>query len=80
MVDFSLFFGWQLRLEYYSLRDDIADNFKHNFRFLSINLKRQKEVKLAKETSLVAGVSLILNFPVLLVTFYHLILGFNFYS
>ena len=41
----SLFFCRQLRLEYYSLRDDIADNFKHNFRLLSISLKRQREVK-----------------------------------
>ena len=51
-----------LRLEYHSLRDNVADNFKHNFRLLSINLKRQREAKLAKEISLVAGFYLILNF------------------
>ena len=44
-------------------------------RLLSINLKRQREAKLAKEISLVAIVYLIFNFPVLLVTFYHQILG-----
>ena len=44
-------------------------------RLLSINLKRQREAKLAKEISLVAVVYLIFNFPVLLVTFYHQILG-----
>ena len=51
-----------LRLEYHSLCDNVADNFKHNFRLLSINLKRQREAKLAKEISLVAGFYLILNF------------------
>lgn len=66
-----------LRLEYHSLCDNVADNFKHNFRLLSINLKRQREAKLAKEISLVAGFYLILNFLVLLVTFYHQILGLN---
>lgn len=49
------------------------------------SLKRQREAKLSKEISLVARVYLILNFPVLLVTFYHQILGlkletYNFYS
>ena len=80
-----LFISQQLRLDYHSLCDDIADNFKHNFRLPSINLKRQREAKLSKEISLVARVYLILNFPVLLVTFYHQILGlklgtYNFYS
>ncbi|RMX61423.1 hypothetical protein pdam_00017421 [Pocillopora damicornis] len=62
-------------LQWAKINQEVRDNFKHNFRLLSINLKRQREAKLAKDISLVAGVYLIFNFPVLLVTFYHQILG-----
>ena len=41
------------------------------------NLQRQREAKLAKSIALIVGVYLILNFPVLFVTFYHQILRFD---
>ena len=49
------------------------------------NLQRQREAKLAKSIALIVAVYLILNFPVLFVTFYHQILSrdlqtYNHYS
>ncbi|XP_078353863.1 trace amine-associated receptor 7e-like [Oculina patagonica] len=43
----------------------------------SQNLHRQREAKLAKSIALIVGVYLILNFPVLFVSFYHQILGLD---
>ena len=41
------------------------------------NVRKQREVKLALSISLIVGVYLILNFPVMFVTFYHQTLGYN---
>ena len=43
----------------------------------SENLRRQRETKLAKSIAVIVVVYLILNFPVLFVTFYHQILSFD---
>ena len=41
------------------------------------NVRKQRDVKLALSISLIVGVYLILNFPVMFVTFYHQTLGYN---
>ena len=41
------------------------------------NVRKQREVKLALRISLIVGVYLILNSPVMFVTFYHQTLGYN---
>lgn len=43
----------------------------------SENVRKQREAKLAKGFSIIVGVYLILNLPVLFVTFYHQILGLD---